>query len=198
LAVDGDGLTAVLVDGAGAGVAASSNAAFTIAALRNARREGADLAGMARMADQALHARHGGALFASTVLLRFDPAALALQVLVAGAGSLVHLGRRGVRVLDVERDPPLGAEEDYPYRTGATVPLEPGDRVLVVSDGLADAQIDGTVFGANLATLVQGFRLLGAAEVVRALVRELRTFHSGRPQQDDAVVLCLDVTGRRA
>ena len=197
-AVDGDGLTAVLVDGAGAGVAASSNAAFTIAALRNARREGADLAGMARMADQALHARHGGALFSSTVLLRFDPAALTLQVLVAGAGSLVHLGRRGARVLDVERDPPLGAEEDYPYRTGATVPLEPGDRVLVVSDGLADAQIDGTVFGANLATLVQGFRLLGAAEVVRALVRELRTFHSGRPQQDDAVVLCLDVTGRRA
>jgi len=197
-AVEARGLTALLVDGAGAGVAASSNAAFTVAALRNARREGADLAGMARLADQALHARHGGTLFASTILLRLDAATLMLEVVVAGAGTLLHVGRRGVRVLDVERDPPLGAEEDYPYRPAARVPLEPGDRVLVVSDGLADAQIQTELFGARLPALLQGFRLLGAAEVVRALVRELRTFHDGQPQQDDAVVLCLDVSGGRA
>jgi serine phosphatase RsbU (regulator of sigma subunit) len=195
-AEDPHGLTAALVDGAGSGVAASSNAAFTMAALRNARREGADLTGMARMADQALHARHGGALFSSAILLRLDAADLNLHVVVAGAGTLLHVGRRGIRVLDLEPDPPLGAEEDYPYRVAARLPLEPGDRVLVVSDGLSDAQVREATFGAGLPTLVHGLRLLGAAEVVRALIRELRTFHSGQPQQDDAVVLCLDAHGR--
>jgi len=196
-AADGAGLTAMLVDGSGPGVQASMNAAFTLAALRNARREGADLADMARMADQALHARHGGALFSSTILLGFDPAALVLEVVAAGAGTLLHVGRRGVRALDLDRDPPLGAEEEYPYRVVLTLPMDPGDRLLVVSDGLVDAQVQDAVFGANLPTIAHGLRLLGAAEVVRALIRELRAFHGGQPQQDDAVVLCLDVTPRR-
>ena len=193
-AADATGLTAVLVDGAGQGVEASGNAAFAVAALRNARREGAGVADMARMADQALHARHRGELFSSAVLLHYDPARGALDVVVAGAGTLLHVGRRGVRLLDLDRDPPLGAEEEYPYRA-VTVPLAAGERIVVAGDGIWDAQVGGEVFGRGLAALVHSLRLLGPGEVVRALVRELGIFHGDHPQQDDAVVLCLDTGG---
>jgi serine phosphatase RsbU (regulator of sigma subunit) len=193
-AVDRSGLVAVMVDGAGAGLQAADNVVLTVAALRNARREGVDLAGMARMADQALYSRHGGALFSSAVLVRLDPAASILEVVTAGAGTVLHVGRRGVRTLDVDRDPPLGAEEDYPYRA-TTVPVHRGDRIVLLSDGLTDAQVKGVVYGASLSAMVHELRLLRAPEVVRTIVRGLRTFHDGEPQQDDAVVLCLDVSG---
>lgn len=195
-ALDAAGLTAALVDGSGAGARAATTTALAVAALRNARREGADLVGMARMADQALHARFAGAAFTSTVLLGLDAAAGAVRILAAGSGTVVHVGRRTVRVLDLERDPPLGAEEDFPYRITRTLPVAPGDRVVVLSDGITDAQVRDGVFGAGLTGLVNGLRLLDAAGVVRALIRELRAFHAGDPLRDDAVVLCLDVTGR--
>jgi hypothetical protein len=193
-AADGTGLTAALVDGGGAGLQAADTVALTVAALRNARREGAGIVDMARMADSALFARHGGTLLSSVVLLRLRPDATALQVVAAGAGTLLHVGRRGVRVVELDRDPPLGAEEDYPYRA-VTVPVQPGDRVVLLSDGLTDAQVQGTVYGDGLPATVHELRLLRAAEVVRAIVRGLRSFHAGHPQRDDAVVLCLDVSG---
>ena len=37
-----------------------------------------------------------------------------------------------------------------------------------------------------------GYRLLETAELVRAVIRDLKTFHAGQPLQDDAVVVCLD------
>jgi len=208
-AVDGEGLTAALVDGAGpgwdeapegasvtGGTAVSGAAALAVAALRNGRREGADLVGLARLADAALHARHAGRVVASAVLLRLRPdaARVRLEVIGAGGGTVLHAGRHGVRVLDLGADPPFGAEEDYPYRVAAALALDPGDRVVAVSDGLAVAPGAGDEpFGAGLADLLPQLRLLGAAELVRAVTRELRQAHGDRPLQDDAVVLCLDV-----
>jgi len=223
-AVDGEGLTAVLVDGAGpgwdetadgapadgaladgapagrgpgsGGTAVSGAAALAVAALRNGRREGVDLAGLARLADAALHARHAGRVVTSAVLLRLRPdaARVRLEAIGAGGGTVLHAGRHGVRVLDLGSDPPFGAEEDYPYRVAAALALDPGDRVVAVSDGLASAPGAGDEpFAAGLADLLPQLRLLGAAELVRAVIRGLRQAHDGRPLQDDAVVLCLDV-----
>jgi serine phosphatase RsbU (regulator of sigma subunit) len=189
---DPDGLSAVLVDGSGYGTHAAGNASFTISAVRNGRREGADLPGMARLADQALHAQHGGAMFASAVLLDLDPAGGRLDLIVAGAGLVLIADRHSARRLRTERHPPLGAEEDYPYRA-QRIRVRAGERVVLASDGLIDAQVDEAVFGETLERLVQNYRLLGSAELVRAVIRDFKTFHASRRQQDDAVVLCLDL-----
>jgi hypothetical protein len=190
---DATGLSALVVDGAGYGTQASDNAAFTIAAARNARREGADLAGQARLTDQALHARHGGEQFASAVLFELDPRSGMIDVIAAGAGVVLVAGRGGVRRLPTRPQPPLGTEEEYPYRSDAFA-VAPGDRIVVASDGLVDAQVSRLSFGERLDRLIHGYRLLGSAELVRAVIRELRSFHDGSPQADDAVILCVDVS----
>jgi serine phosphatase RsbU (regulator of sigma subunit) len=191
---DPSGVTAFLIDGSGHGVSAADTTSFTVSALRNARREGADLGGTARMADQALYSRWGGEVFASCVLMDLDPVLSRLSLILAGSGTVVVADRTSVRRPDVERHPPLGVDEEYPYRA-VGLPLRPGDRVVAVTDGLTDAQVDGPRFGDELERVVQRYRLLGAAELVRAVIRDLERFHGGRPQQDDAVILCLDVPG---
>jgi serine phosphatase RsbU (regulator of sigma subunit) len=97
-----------------------------------------------------------------------------------------------VRRLDLDTQPPLGAEEDHPY-SAQTVRLRPGDRLVLASDGLSGARIGRQLFGDRLERVVQSYRLLGTAELVRAVIRDLIAFHGGELLADDAVVLCLDV-----
>jgi serine phosphatase RsbU (regulator of sigma subunit) len=189
---DPSGLSGLLVDGAGYGTRAAGNAVFTISAVRNARRQGADLAAMAGAADEALRERHGGELFCSAVLFDLEPISGTVQLVVAGAGVVVLAGRRSARRLLTTAQPALGVGSGHRY-VGESYPLRPGERLVVASDGLVDAQVDGVLFGDGLENLVQGCRLLGAADLVRRVIDDLSGFHAGHPLQDDAVVMCLDL-----
>ena len=77
--------------------------------------------------------------------------------------------------------------------------VEPGDRLIFVSDGVYEvASPGGETYGdAALARAILSTRLLSAAEVPRAVLREL-TGHRGRTApNDDALVVCLDWRGRQ-
>ncbi len=77
--------------------------------------------------------------------------------------------------------------------------VEPGDRLVFVSDGVhAVASPKGEAYGdAALASAIHSTRLLPAAEVPGAILREL-TGHRGKPvADDDALVVCLDWRGGR-
>ncbi len=94
---------------------------------------------------------------------------------------------------------PLGMFEETDY-VAQDFRVEPGDRLVFVSDGVhAVASPKGETYGdAALARAIQSTRLLPAADVPRAILREL-SGHRGKPvPDDDALVLCLDWHGKPA
>lgn len=92
---------------------------------------------------------------------------------------------------------PLGMFEETDY-TVQELTIEPGDRLVFVSDGVYSvATPGGETYGERaLARAVNATRLLPAADVPGAVLREL-SGHRGTPvADDDALVVCLDWFGR--
>ncbi len=72
--------------------------------------------------------------------------------------------------------------------------LAPGDRLLVVSDGVHAAAPQGRApFGeSGLPTALRRTRLQPATEAVATVMRGHREYHAGDDPADDAVTVCLD------
>jgi serine phosphatase RsbU (regulator of sigma subunit) len=76
------------------------------------------------------------------------------------------------------------------------VQLEPGDRVVLVSDGVVEARPDGgEEFGDDrLCASLESLADRSAGEAVRLLIRELRAWE-GEDLRDDITVLVVDWPG---
>jgi phosphoserine phosphatase RsbU/P len=88
---------------------------------------------------------------------------------------------------------PLGLGEHVSYKS-STVAIEPGDRVLVVTDGYTEA-VDpaGALFGdARVEAFVAAMRPDDAAPL-RALTNEMRAFEAGLPAADDTAAILLSL-----
>lgn len=189
---DDEVLHVAVLDGTGRGVPAALATTLALGALRNARYTGSSLADQAALADQAVYAHHGGDAFTSALLLRFDVGSG--QVRVVDAGSPLLYRQRDGRVERIELDPqlPLGMFEETLY-VEQPVDVVPGDRLLVVSDGIHGVVLDGAPFGNNgMEQTLREARLLAPSEVCRHVLRTLRQTWGDDGPSDDAVVLCLD------
>ncbi|MGW0121174.1 PP2C family protein-serine/threonine phosphatase [Streptomyces sp. NPDC003327] len=194
-----DRLVLYVTNGMGEGIEAALLTNLAINALRNARRAGIPMADQAALADQAVYAHYQGRCYLSVLMFDFDLATGRASVVDAGSPRLVRLRDGVVERVDFEAQLPLGMFEETDYVT-QDFQVEPGDRLVFVSDGVhAVASPRGEVYGdAALARAIQSTRLLPAAEVPRAILREL-TGHRGRPApDDDALIVCLDWRGRPA
>ncbi len=86
--------------------------------------------------------------FIAFALARFHPASGRLQVVNAGMPDpyllrLDRFGRRRIEVLEVPGERlPLGLRREVTYRA-SSVTLNPGERLLLLSDGLPEASTDG-------------------------------------------------------
>ena len=114
-----------------------------------------------------------------------------------GSAELVNAGHvapylvRGSRPvpLDLPVHLPLGMFGDTAYRT-SRVDLQPGDRLVFLTDGMVERNAVGVDFPAAIAET----RALHPREAVRALAdRVLQA--TGNKLNDDATVLCLDWHG---
>ncbi|MGW3852086.1 PP2C family protein-serine/threonine phosphatase [Streptomyces fagopyri] len=194
---DADGLSLSILNGMGDGINASLLTQLAVGALRNARRAGLPVADQARLADQAIYAQHHGDQHVSALLLSFDLATG--RVLAVDAGSPRLWRRRGTTVerIELEAQLPLGMFEESDYLPQEFAVL-PGDRLLVVSDGVYDALSPvGEAFGERaLARAVAATALLPAADVPRAVLDELAGYRVTEPL-DDALIVCLDWSGRQ-
>ncbi|MCS0636648.1 serine/threonine-protein phosphatase [Streptomyces sp. LP05-1] len=192
-AVDATSLTVTVTNGMHEGIEASMLTGLAVNALRNARRAGTGIADQAALADQALYAQHRGALYLSTLLLRFDLEQGTATAVDAGSPQLWRRRGRSVERVRLEPQLPLGMFEESDYRV-QPVDLRPGDRVLVVSDGVYEAVSPiGEVYGERaLARAIQSTSLLPAASVPGALLRELAAHRDSESPEDDSVVFCLD------
>ncbi|MGK5695120.1 PP2C family protein-serine/threonine phosphatase [Streptomyces sp. URMC 128] len=192
-----DRLSLYVTNGMGEGIEASLLTNLAINALRNARRAGLPLADQAALADQAVYAHYRGRCYLSVLMLDIELATGRVMAVDAGSPRLLRLRRGAVERVPFDAQLPLGMFEETDY-VAQEFAVEPGDRLVFVSDGVYDvASPGGEAYGdAALARAMQSTRLLPAAEVPRAVLREL-SGHRGRSvPDDDALVVCLDWRGR--
>ncbi|WP_445037339.1 PP2C family protein-serine/threonine phosphatase, partial [Streptomyces hayashii] len=191
-----DRLTLYVSNGMGEGIEASLLTNLAVNALRNARRAGLSLPDQAALADQAIYAHYRGRCYLSVLMSDFDLASGRARVVDAGSPQLLRLRNGTVERVGFEAQLPLGMFEETDY-LAQDFQVEPGDRLVFVSDGVYEvASPGGETYGdAALARAILATRLLSAAEVPRAVLREL-TGHRGRTApNDDALVVCLDWRG---
>ncbi|MET7982106.1 MULTISPECIES: PP2C family protein-serine/threonine phosphatase [unclassified Streptomyces] len=193
---DAERLSLYVTNGMGEGIEASLLTNLGINALRNARRAGIPLQDQAALADQAIYAQYRGDRYLSVLMLDFELSTGRMRVIDAGSPQMLRLRGRTVERVDFEAQLPLGMFEETDYLV-QEFQVEPGDRLLFVSDGVhAVAGPGGERYGERaLAMAINSTRLLPATEVPRAVLREL-TGHRGSPgPEDDALVVCLDWHG---
>ncbi|MET9392043.1 PP2C family protein-serine/threonine phosphatase [Streptomyces sp. NPDC006624] len=193
----GDRLSLYVTNGMGEGIEASLLTNLAINALRNARRAGLAIDDQAALADQAVYAHYRGRCYLSVLMLDFDLATGRVRAVDAGSPRLLRLRSGTVERVDFDAQLPLGMFEETDY-VAQEFTAEPGDRLIFVSDGVYGvASPGGETYGeAELARAIQSTRLLPAAEVPRAVLRELTGHRGEAVPGDDALVVCLDWRGR--
>lgn len=189
----------VVFDAMGHGVTSSLLSSLAIGAYRTSRRTGASLLSTAAEIDATIVAHWHGEAFLTSLLAQLHVESGRFRWLSAGhpAPLLVRSGR----VLPEPEwtpSPPLGLSNlPAPGATPATIAethLEPGDRVLLYTDGVVDAENEqGEPFGEErLRDLVgresQSGRL--PSELLRRLVESSRA-HRGGALRDDASLILL-------
>jgi hypothetical protein len=189
-----DRLAVTVLNGMGEGVTAASLSTLATHAMRNARRAGLPLAEQAAMADDALYAYHRGEQYLSALMLEVDLRSGRAELVSTASPVLVLIRDGSLSELDVEAHDPLGMFEGQ-HLTAQPFAFAPGDRLVIVSDGVDGAMAGGRRYGeADLRRLIRRTRGLSPLDVVRSVVSELTAFVSGQ-LDDDAVAVCLDWHG---
>ncbi|MBW6439754.1 serine/threonine-protein phosphatase [Actinoplanes hulinensis] len=193
-AVNGDILHLAIFDAAGHGLDASTITSLAINAYRNARRSGLDLAAIYDSVDDWIARKHPQA-FVTAVLCELDTATGALRRISAGHPAELLL-REGKLVTDFVAPTalPLGFGRRFgrvPTVTEET--LQPGDQILLYSDGVIEARThDNEFFGtARLVEFITRALAgrLSAPETMRRLVHAILEHQHGQLQDDATAVL---------
>ncbi|MDP8969737.1 MAG: serine/threonine-protein phosphatase [Actinomycetota bacterium] len=190
--VEPRGVTVSLTDAMGHGAPAALLSTLAVSAHRNARRQGHSLRQQARAANVAVHDRFGGEAFATGLFVAVERDSGQTAVVNAGHPPGYVLREGSVTTLPVPADVPLGLFRDAEF-TAHPFELLPGDRVLLVSDGILEAAPDrGEQFGQR--RLVE--QLLATtgrppADVVGLLTAAVLE-HRVAYLVDDATAVCVD------
>ncbi|MEU3730743.1 SpoIIE family protein phosphatase [Streptomyces sp. NPDC033538] len=188
-----------VIDSMGHDLASGLTSAVALAACRNARRNGADLPALVEVVDEAL-ARWLPDQYCTSVLaqLEFETGLLRWSNCGHPAPLLIRGEQLMVDALEREADPPMGAPaylSPEPRRTHETR-LEPGDRVLMYTDGVTEARTrEEKLFGLKrfadyVIRATAGGEL--APETLRRLIHSILDSQSGGQLRDDATILMFE------
>jgi serine phosphatase RsbU (regulator of sigma subunit) len=188
-AIERDTLHLSMSDARGHAVGASILATLLVGALRNARRAGVGLGEQARLANEGLGEHVDWSDFVTAQVARIDLRAGTAMIVNAGHEPPLRLRDGRVETVKLFADPPFGVVRDHPYRVQA-LPLEPGDRLMFVTDGMLER---------NAASVdIRGLMVEGAGmhprEAVQHVVLALLAAAKGE-LKDDATAMCVDWHG---
>ena len=135
--------------------------------------------------------------FVTFVLVLLDPETGRIDVVNGGHMSPLFRGADGAffEFPDDTVGVPVGIVDGYPFETVSRT-MQPGETALIITDGVDEAMNpSGALFTKER---VKQFLMDGpkdAAELGRALLKEVRTHAAGREQNDDITIMTF---GRRA
>lgn len=204
-AVNGGIAHVAVFDAVGHGLQASLLSNLAVSCYRNCRRAGLDLADTAGRIDDALAEMFGGERFVTALLGQLDLDSGLFRWVNAGHPAAMLL-REAQVVKELEGEPalPLGlgsltggsGPAGFPVTTES---LQPGDRILLLTDGVDEARTeDGEFFGRDrLADFAAREAATGlpTPEVMRRLQQAVLRHQVGR-LQDDATTLLVEWLAR--
>jgi len=191
--MNGRRLDIAVLDGMGHGIASTLLTTLAVGAYRHARRDGRELRDMHGAIDAAVGAEYDGDAFVTGILARLRLDTGELEWSCAGHPvPLLLRDRTVVGPLTCEPSPPFGLDGGVP--TLQSTALEPGDSVLLYTDGVVEAR---TAAGSELGLerLVDLLEREAAAETppeetLRRLIRSTLD-HRGGTLRDDATLVLL-------
>jgi serine phosphatase RsbU (regulator of sigma subunit) len=188
-ALDHGMLHVSITDAVGNDVNAALLATVLVGSLRNGRRQGMTLAEQTRFANDALAKHSALGEFVTGQVMRVDLTSGVATVVNAGHLFPLLLRDGGVRELQLEIDLPFGLYPGREFRL-QRLELEPGDRLLLVTDGVLDRN--------SVHHEVPEVLARSSGQHARELVHELGDLVLEVTEgklRDDATLLCLDWAG---
>ena len=178
-----------MTDAMGHEVGAALLATLMIGGLRNARRAGVGLAEQARLASDGLAANAPGGGFVTGQVGRVDLRTRTATIVNAGHPLPLRLRDGRVERVQLEADPPFGTVRGHEYRV-QQLPLEPGDRLLLFTDGM----LERNTTAVDVADMVASGAHMHPREAVQHLTQAIYEATGGQ-LNDDATAMCLDWHG---
>jgi serine phosphatase RsbU (regulator of sigma subunit) len=195
-ALNDDLLHVGIFDGVGHGLAAAGIATFALAAYRQSRRRGATLAATYDAIDAEVAEQYPSDRYVTACLAQLDVTSGRLRWMSAGHPPplLVRSGRF-VKALEVKPSPPMGLGLADRLPAVGEESLEPGDMVLLYTDGLTESRRrDGTLFTVErLAEFIE--RQAGSGQAAPETLRGLREAIIERGEgalRDDATAVLVE------
>ena len=137
----------------------------------------------------------GGLRFTTAFLGQYQPSSRTLAYINAGHNTPILRRKSGaIERLDAG-GLPLGIVADTPYQS-ATVTLEPGDWLVIFTDGVVEAvDVHEQEYGeARLISVLQGGTDLAPVRLLSRIMVDLDLFAGNTPQHDDMTCVLVKVT----
>jgi serine phosphatase RsbU (regulator of sigma subunit) len=190
-----DGSWLAIADTAGTGPTAAGLGASALGALRAARRSGQDLVQAAESIDEVVRALGNPSFVVTALLARWHAPTAMLAWLNCGHPPAYVVDRDGAFTeLEGPVHAALGAGAGPPSFEVAAVSLEPGDRLVLYTDGITERFVKGGGrFGADgMQRAVQAAGATTAAATAMA-IQDAVVSAATDPLQDDATLVVLAV-----
>lgn len=196
--IDPDRLAVTIGDVCGKGIPAALFMAMTQMVMRHMLRQEADVGSAATAGNALLAANNREMMFATLFCSVIDLTTGRVSYCCCGHHSPVILRKgKAIETLAVS-NLPLGLDDKAKYKT-ETIDLEPGDQLLLYTDGFIDAvNVDDERFGdERFLALVEDLRGLPANRLVPALVKSIDDFAGDEPQFDDLTAVLIDAVAKK-
>jgi serine phosphatase RsbU (regulator of sigma subunit) len=186
----------VIADASGHGLGPALVVTETRAYLRALSLTHDDIGRIVALVNRRLAEDVGDDYFVTLFLARLDPRTRSL--IYTGAGhptSFLFDPSGNVKAVLESASLPLGVLPDGDFPIAPAITLEPGDLLLLLTDGVIEARApDGTAFGFQRAIdIVRVYRKDTAAQIVYNLYHAVRAFSHDHPQVDDITAVVIKV-----